>query len=58
MENTFGVMEDTIKAIGNKIKWMASVNLCGLMVEDSKDNILTIKNMAKEFLFGMMEESL
>ena len=52
---TLGLMGENLLALGLTIKWMVKVSLPGKMVEKTKVNIKTIKNMDMVFLTGPMD---
>ena len=58
MENTFGTMGLCMKVHGTKIKLMAQVFMCGLMVENTTVNGLIITCTVKVSTHGKMEEDM
>ena len=54
LENKFGMMVETMKECGNKIKWTDKVNLDGLMVELILESTKMIRKMVKVLLLILM----
>jgi hypothetical protein len=57
-EHTYGMMEESMRAIGLTIIWMAMDNTTGKMVVNTSDNILKIRNTVKECTLGLMEDNM
>lgn len=57
MELIYGLTEENLQEIGNKIKWMVKGNFYGQMAENIKDNIWMIKKMELGNLSGLMVEN-
>ncbi len=56
LENTFGRMEEHLRANGKRIKCMEEVFLHGSMEENMRANTKMIKNKAMEYLHFVMVE--
>lgn len=54
----YGLIIDGIKDIGKIIECMEMVYILGMMGEVIKVNIIWIKNKVKEYIHGLMDESL
>lgn len=54
----FGVKIENMRVIGNTIKCMDMVKFNGLMVENTKGSMKTIKNMGKALFIGKMGASM
>ena len=58
MEDIDGLTEENIVVIGNATKCMDKVSSLGLMAEDTKDSIMTIRNKDMVFSPGQMEDNM
>jgi hypothetical protein len=58
MESINGLMEENSLETGFAIRCTEPVYSLGLMVEDTKETIMTIKNKVMEFSHGQTEENM